>query len=122
MGAGVPQGSGLAPLTVDVVVHPGEGDGPLFAALAEPQQEGPGTFVAEQSLLPLLTEEAYDGTSHRENQEVTFKKQSPNIHLRVLTHPSFQRDSRCLLIRSRIPSIHSQKGNAFSLALCFRIP
>lgn len=39
----------------------------------------------------------------------------------MLTHPSFQRDSRCLLITSRIPSIHSQKGNAFSLALCFRI-
>lgn len=54
-------------------------------------------------------------------QYITFTERNTSTHLRVLTHPSFQRDSRCLLITSRIPSIHSQKGNAFSLALCFRI-
>lgn len=37
-----------------------------------------------------------------------------------VAHPSFHRDSRCLLITSRIPSIHNQKGKAFSLALCCR--
>lgn len=35
-----------------------------------------------------------------------------------LTHPSFHRDSRCLLMRSRIASIHSQKGKLFSFTFC----
>lgn len=33
-------------------------------------------------------------------------------------YPSFHRHSRCLLIRSSIPSIHSQKGKLFSFTFC----
>lgn len=58
---------------MDVVFYPGEGDGPLFAALAEPQQEGPRTLVTQHSLLPLLTDEAHDGTAHRENNTLLIK-------------------------------------------------
>lgn len=50
---------------MDVVLDPGEGDGTLLAALAEPQQERPGTFVAQQRLLPLLADEAHDAAAHR---------------------------------------------------------
>lgn len=53
-------------LTVDVVFNPGEGDGALPAALAEPQQEGARTLVAQQSLLSLLADEAHDGAARRE--------------------------------------------------------
>lgn len=55
--------SSPALLTVDVVLNPGEGDGSLAAALAEPQQEGAGTLVAQQALLALLTDEAHDGAA-----------------------------------------------------------
>lgn len=55
--------SSPALLTVDVMLNPGEGDGSLTAALAEPQQEGARTLVAQQGLLPLLTEEAHDGAA-----------------------------------------------------------
>lgn len=50
---------------MDVVLDPGEGDGSFSAALAEPEQEGPGTLVAQQSLLPLLADEAHDGAADR---------------------------------------------------------
>lgn len=50
-------------LTVHVVLDPGEGDGPLTAALAEAQQEGPGTLVTQQVLLALLADEAHDGAA-----------------------------------------------------------
>lgn len=45
---------------------PGEGDGSLPAALAEPQQEGAGTLVAQQGLLALLTDEAHDGAAGKD--------------------------------------------------------
>lgn len=51
-------------LTEDVVFDPGEGDGALPAALAEAEQEGAGTLVAQQSLLPLFADEAHDGAAH----------------------------------------------------------
>lgn len=104
---------------MDVVLNPGEGDGPLSAALAEPQQEGSGTLVAQQSLLSLLTDEAHDGAAHR-GREHSYLCSGAIATARTVTHPSFQRDSRCLLITSRIPSIHNQKGKDFSLALCCR--
>lgn len=56
--------------------YPGEGDGPLFAALAEPQQEGPRTLVTQHSLLPLLTDKAHDGTTHRENNTLLLKSKT----------------------------------------------
>lgn len=111
-------------LTEDVVFDPGEGDGALPAALAEAEQEGAGTLVAQQSLLPLFADEAHDGAAHGQktltNPAGTSNVQTSetNRKCRRAAHPSFQRDSRCLLITSRIPSIQSQKGNAFSLALC----
>lgn len=46
-----------------VVLDPGEGDRSLSAALAEPEQERPRTLVAQQSLLPLLADEAHDGAA-----------------------------------------------------------
>lgn len=49
--------------TVHVVLDPGEGDRSLSAALAEPEQERPRTLVAQQSLLPLLADEAHDGAA-----------------------------------------------------------
>lgn len=49
---------------MDVVLDPGKGDGSLPAAFTEPEQERPGTLVAQQSLLPLLTEESHDATAH----------------------------------------------------------
>lgn len=48
---------------MDVVLDPGEGDGSLPAALAEPQQEGAGTLVTQQGLLALLTDETHDGAA-----------------------------------------------------------
>ena len=51
-------------LTKHVVLDPGEGDGALPAALAEPEQEGAGTLVGQQSLLPLFADEAHDGAAH----------------------------------------------------------
>lgn len=70
----------LHTLTVDVVFHPGEGDGALPAALTEPQQEGPGTLVAQQSLLPLLTDEAHDGPSHTGREEFLLKAGRTHTH------------------------------------------
>lgn len=49
---------------MDVVLDPGKCDGSLPAALTEPEQERPGTLVAQQSLLPLLTKESHDATAH----------------------------------------------------------
>lgn len=109
-------------LTEDVVFDPGEGDGALPAALAEPEQEGTGTLVGQQGLLPLFADEAHDGAAHGEktltNRAGTSNKRLKQTESVGAAHPSFQRESRCLLITSRIPSIQSQKGNAFSLALC----
>ncbi len=65
-------------LTMDVMFDPGEGDGTLSAALTEPEQEGTGTLITQQSLLPLLTDEAQDGAAHRQkkkhSQFQTFQK------------------------------------------------
>lgn len=93
---GVPQGS----LTVDVVFYPGEGDGPLFAALAEPQQEGPRTFVAEQSLLPLLADEAHDGTSRGEKRESYISK--------TRDHPPGRAHPPVVPQRQQVPFNHVQ--------------
>lgn len=48
-------------LTTSVLgpLHPGECDGPLPAALTEPQQERPGLLVLQQSALTLLADEAH---------------------------------------------------------------
>lgn len=104
-----------------VVVDPGEGDGSILAALTEPEQERPRTLPAQQSLLPLLADEAQDTPAQRKKSFRSAEVGEVSAH-DVLgaegPHPSFQRENRWRLIRSRIPSIHSQKGNAFSLALC----
>lgn len=71
-------------LTVDVVFDPGEGDRSFSAALAEPEQEGTRTLVAQQSLLPLLTDEAHDGAAHRQK---TLRNTSPPRPADVVAKP-----------------------------------
>ena len=44
------------------VLHPAEGDGSVFVALAEAQQEGAGGFFLQQRLRAVPAHEAHDGT------------------------------------------------------------
>lgn len=61
-------------LTVHVVFDPREGNGAFFAALAEPEQEGPGALVAQKGLFALLTDEAQD-------EPATYSIESGQVHL-----------------------------------------
>lgn len=56
---------------VDIVLHPGEGDSSLSAALAEAQKEGPGTLVVQHGFLALLADKAHDATVVPQGEQVS---------------------------------------------------
>lgn len=80
---------------MDVVFDPGEGDGSLSAALAEPEQEGARTLVSQQSLLPLLTDESHDAAAGGENKQThVYRLNSPPTDSRSFTRASLTHRSR----------------------------
>lgn len=62
-------GWGIAKLTADVLLHPGEGDASFFAAFTEPQQEGAWGLSAQDGPFPLLADEAHYIPGDREEQQ-----------------------------------------------------
>ena len=56
-------------LTVDVLLHPGEGDAALLAALTEAEQEGAWGLWAQDGPLPLFADEAHDVPARVEHTE-----------------------------------------------------
>ena len=62
-------GWGIAKLTTDVLLHPGEGDSSFFAAFTESQQEGAWGLSAQDGPFPLLADEAHYIPGDREEQQ-----------------------------------------------------
>ena len=67
--AGHQLGWGIAKLTADVLLHPGEGDSSFFAAFTESQQEGAWGLSAQDGPFPLLADEAHYIPGDREEQQ-----------------------------------------------------
>lgn len=82
------------------MLNPGEGDGPLAAALAEAQQEGAGTLVAQQVLLALLADEAHDGAAEGVGVGGEGKGSGPCAPIRPKIRPQLRKNDR-LTRRSR---------------------
>lgn len=103
------------------VLHPAEGDGSVFVALAEAQQEGAGGFFLQQRLRAVPAHEAHDGTETNMTCGLIccWRRVSHDNYCEFYSglaghvcwddsYPSLQRSTRCFLIRSRIPSIQVQ--------------
>lgn len=106
--------------TTSGVIDEAEGDSSVFVTLTEAEQKVAGLFFLQQSPCSFSAHKPHDETTNpqnkslvkREAQRLTPHPATTQILRGLLivqcSYPSLQRSCKCLLIKSRIPSIQTQ--------------